>query len=77
MEYEEQLRDALSNWGDLELRFSAGNTFCVHGLKLALASPVLRSLMDDIMDDQLTSAAKRRKASEGTTGPLPSLQVSV
>ena len=76
MEYEELLRDALSSWGDLDLRFSDGKSFCVHGLKLALASSVLRALMDDVLDDQLASAAKRRKASDGATGPLPSLEVS-
>ena len=76
MEYEQLLCDALSDWGDLELRFAAGRSFCVHALKLALASPVLRALMDDVMDDQIITAAKRRKAAEGTAaGQLPSLKV--
>ena len=75
MEYEQLLRDALSDWGDLELRFADGRTFCVHALKLALASSVLRALMDDVLDDQIITA-KRRKAAEGTAaGQLPSLKV--
>ena len=62
MEYERLLRDALSDWGDLELCFADGRTLCVHALKLSLASPVLRALMDDVLDDQIITAAKRRKA---------------
>ena len=79
MEYEPQLRDALSKRCDLELRFLDGPSIGAHSLKLAMASTVLGALMDDIVSDQITSAAQRRKASDGNavinTGQLPSLQV--
>ena len=75
MGHEHRLREALSSWGDLELRFTAGPSICVHSVKLALASSVLRALMDDVIDDQLASA-KRRKASDGTAAEqMPSLKV--
>ena len=75
MGYEQRLREALLSWGDLELRFTAGPSICVHSVKLALASSVLRALMDDVIDDQLASA-KRRKASDGTAAEqMPSLKV--
>ena len=76
MEYEHQLRDALSKRGDLELRFHGGQPIGAHSFKLATASSVLGALMEDVIDDQITSAAKWRKTSDGATaGQLPSLQV--
>ena len=76
MKYEQQLRDALSKRGDLELQFADGHTIAAHSFKLAMASTVLSALMDDVMDDQIITAAKRRKAAEGTAaGQLPSLKV--
>ena len=75
MESEALLRDALSDWGDLELRFADGRSFCVHALKLELASTVLRALMDDVMGEQICSAARQRKAFGAAGGLLPRLQV--
>ena len=79
MSYESQLREALSGRGDLELRFQGGQSIRIHSQKMALASSVLQALMDDVMDEQITSA-KRRKFADGEGGSLahslPSLQVS-
>ena len=78
MSYESQLRDALSGRGDLELRFQCRKSIRVHSQKMALASCILQALMDDIMDEQIASA-KRRKIAEGDSGSsdhLSSLQVS-
>ena len=78
MKYEQQLRDALSKRGDLELHFADGHTIAAHSFKLAMASTVLSALMDDVMDDQIAAAAKRRRASDGavaTEEQLPSVQV--
>ena len=78
MSYESELRGALSGRGDLELRFQAGQSIRIHSQKMALASSVLQALMDDIMDEQIASA-KRRKIAGGEGGSsdhLPSLQVS-
>ena len=78
MSYESQLREALSGRGDLELRFQAGQSIRVHSQKMALASRVLQALLDDVLDEQITST-KRRKIAEGEGGSsahsLPSLQV--
>ena len=66
------MRDALSGRGDLELRFQTGPSIRVHSQKMSLASSVLQTLMDDVMDEQIASAKRRRVDAE----PVPSLQVS-
>ena len=79
MEHEISLRDALSDDGDLELRFQGGHSMPVHGLKLKLASSVLKDLITAVLDDLIaTAAAKRRRTAEGSSSAteLPSLQVS-
>ena len=76
------LRDALSDDGDLELRFQGGEAIPVHSQKLKLASTVLKDTITAVLDDLIASAsAKRRRAAEGSGGvteqcELPSLQVS-
>ena len=75
---EHQLRGALAGRGDLELRFQSGQSIRIHSQKMALASSVLQALLDDVMDEQITSAKRKRAAdSEGASSePVPSLQVS-
>ena len=81
MEHEISLRDALSEDGDLELRFQCGQSLPVHGLKLKLASSVLKGLISAVLDDLIaSSSAKRRKTAEGSSSvtdqqELPSLKV--
>ena len=81
MEHEISLRDALSEDGDLELRFQCGQSLPVHGLKLKLASSVLKGLISAVLDDLIaSSSAKRRKTAEGSSSvtdqqELPSLMV--
>ena len=76
------LREALSDDGDLELRFQCGQSLPVHGLKLKLASPVLKGLISAVLDDLIaTAAAKRRRMEDGGSSvadqqELPSLHVS-
>ena len=79
MEHEISLRDALSDDGDLELRFQTGPSIRVHSQKMSLASSVLQTLMDDVMDEQIASAERRRAADPNEDASLehvPSLQVS-
>ena len=82
MEHEISLRDALSDDGDLELRFQCGQSIPVHGLKMKLASTVLKGLITAVLDDLIASAAaKRRRTAEGSSNvtdqqELPSLKVS-
>ena len=78
MSLESQLRGALSGRGDLELRFQTGQSIRVHSQKMALASSVLQALLDDVMDEQITSAKRKRVADdEGASSEhAPSLQVS-
>ena len=82
MEHEISLRDALSDDGDLELRFQCGRTLPVHSLKLKLASSVLKGLISAVMEDVIASSAakRRRTAADGSSSvadqhELPSLQV--
>ena len=66
MEHETLLREALSDDGDLELRFQCGQSLPVHGVKLKLASPVLKGLISAVLDDLIASAAaKRRRIEDG------------
>ena len=82
MEHETLLREALSDDGDLELRFQCGQSLPVHGVKLKLASPVLKGLISAVLDDLIASAAaKRRRIEDGGSSvtdqqELPRLQVS-
>ena len=81
MEHATALREALSEDGDIELRFQCGNSIPVHSLKLKLASPVLKDLITAVLDDQIASAAaKRRRTADGgsTAGQdMPHVQVSI
>ena len=73
------MRDALSGRGDLELRFQAGPSIRVHSQKMSLASSVLQTLMDDVKDEQIASAKRKRVADPNEGASLehvPSLQVS-
>ena len=77
--HEISLRDALSDDGDLELRFQCGQSLPVHSQKLKLASAVLKGLITAVLDDLIASSAtKRRRIAEGSNGveELPSVQVS-
>ena len=83
MDHEASLRAALSDDGDLELRFQCGQSLPVHSQKLKLASSVLKDLISAVMEDVIaSSAAKRRRtaAADGSSSivdqELPSLQVS-
>ena len=83
MEHEAALRAALSEHGDLELRFQGGRSFPVHSLKLKLASPVLKDVITSVLDVQIApaaAAAKKRKISEGDSAvagqqEMPAVQV--
>ena len=83
--HEISLRDALSDDGDLELRFQCGQTLPLHSQKLKLSS-VLKGLITAVLDDLIaTSGIKRRRmtALEGSScsgadqEELPGLQVSL
>ena len=77
MDHEISLRDALSDDGDLELRFKGGQSIPVHSLKLKLASSVLKDLLTDVMDGQIASTHARKllEASGSCERALPGLQV--
>ena len=84
MDHAVALREALSEDGDIELRFQGGHSIPVHSLKLKLASSVLKDMITATLDDQIASAAsKRRKTADGscTAGSagqdMPCLQVSI
>ena len=80
MQTEIALREALSEDSDIDLRFLGGQSIPVHSLKLKLASSVMKALLNDVMDGQIASAAKRRKtaaASNCCEEAMPSLQVRV
>ena len=81
MEHETALRAALSEDGDIELRFQSGHSIPVHSLKLKLTSSVLKDMITATLDDQIASAAaKRWKAADGgsAAGPdMPFVQVSL
>ena len=63
--------------GDLELRFQDGRSIKVHSLKLKIASldGVLHNLIEDVVDDQITSGNKRKRSDVGAAADLPSLTV--
>ena len=71
-----RLSDVL-DMGDLELRFHDGRSIKAHSCKLKIASigGVLRNLIEDVLDDQITST-KRKRADSGTVDHLPILKVS-
>ena len=81
MEHETALREALSEDGDIELRFQGGHSIPVHSLKLKLASSVLKDMISAVLEDQIASAAaKRRKTADGGCGAgqdMPFVQVSI
>ena len=85
MEHVAALRDALSEDGDIELRFQGGHSIPVHSLKLKLASSVLKGLITAVLDDLIASlAAKRRRTAEGGSSAVqnmpqyrPYVQVSI
>ena len=66
--------------GDIELRFHDGRSIKAHGLKLKLSAldGVLCNLIDDVLDDQITHAAAKRKRVDpaGAAVDLPVLKVS-
>ena len=64
--------------GDLEIRFHDGRSTKVHSLKLKLASRggVLRNLIEDVLDDQITGS-KRKRADSGTVDHPPFIKVSL
>ena len=65
--------------GDLELRFHDGRSIKAHSLKLRFAAldGVLCNLIDDVLDDQITDAAAKRKRADpaGAAVDLPVLKV--
>jgi len=65
--------------GDIELRFHDGRSIKAHGLKLKLSAldGVLCNLIDDVLDDQITDAAAKRKRVDpaGAAVDLPVLKV--
>ena len=75
------MRDALTEDGDIELRFQGGHSIPVHSQKLKLASSVLKDMITAVLEDQIASAAaKRRKTAEGCSAAgedMPYVQVSV
>ena len=65
----------------MELRFQGGHSIPVHSLKLKLASSVLKDMITAVLDDQIASAAaKRRKTAEyggrAAGQDMPQVQVS-
>ena len=56
----DRLRAALEHKSDLELRFESGQNVPVHSVRLSLNSSVIRSLLDDVMEDQMESAKRKR-----------------
>ena len=74
---DETLQEALDE-GDLEIRFHDGRSTKAHSLKLKLASRggVLRNLIEDVLDDQITGS-KRRRTDSGTVDHLPFIKVSL
>ena len=71
-----RLSDVL-DMGDLELRFHDGRSIKVHSCKLKIASigGILQTLIEDVLDDQITGS-KRKRADSGTVDHLPILKVS-
>jgi len=63
--------------GDLEIRFHDGRSTKAHSCKLKLASRgVLKNLIEDVLDDQITGSKRKRAADSGTVD-LPFLKVSL
>ena len=62
--------------GDLEIRFHDGRSTKAHSqhLKLASRGGILRNLVEDVLDDEITGC-KRKRADSGTVD-LPFLKVS-
>ena len=81
MEHETALREALTEDGDIELRFQGGHSIPVHSQKIKLASSVLKDLITAVLEDQIASAAaKRRKTADGGSAAgqdMPYVQVSI
>ena len=75
MDYLERLQRVLDT-GDLELRFHDGRSIKAHSLKLKLASfdGVLKNLIEDVVDDQITGNKRKRSDSDNIADP-PSLAV--
>ena len=65
--------------GDLELRFHDGRSIKAHSLKLKIASldGVLHNLIEDVVDDQITGAKRKRSGDcdSDTVANLPCLKV--
>ena len=63
--------------GDLELRFHDGRSIKAHSQKLKLAAldGVLCNLIDDVLDDQITNAAAKRKREDPGVVDPPGLKV--
>ena len=55
MEHETALRAALSEDGDIELRFQSGHSIPGHSLKLKLTSSVLKDMITATLDDTIRS----------------------
>ena len=55
--------------GDLELCFHDGRSIKAHSLKLKIASldGVLHSLIEDVVDDQITAGNKRKRTGDSDT----------
>ena len=64
--------------GDLELRFHDGRSIKAHSLKLKLASRggFLHSLIEDVVDDQITGSKRKWVDDSNTSSALPTLKVS-
>ena len=79
MEHATALREALSEDGDMELRFQGGHSIPVHSLKLKLASSVLKDMITAVLEDQIASAAAKRRniADGGSTAGQDMLYVQV
>ena len=80
MEHERALREAISENGDMELRFQGGLSIPVHSQKLKFASSVLKDMITATLEDQIASAAaKKRKTAEWGSAAgqeMPYVQVS-
>ena len=63
--------------GDLELRFQDGLSIKAHSIKLKIAclDGVLHNLIEDVVDDQITSGNKRKRSDVVAAADLPSLMV--
>ena len=71
MEHTAALREALSEDGDIELRFQGGLSIPVHSLKLKLASSVLKDMITSTLDDQIASAAAAKMRQTRDSAEIP------